>query len=333
MSFSAGVKEELCELSSGARHCQIAELTAILTLCGRIQIDERNHYRLWVYTENISVARKFFTLLKKTFNIESEVSIRTTMNSHTGEQGNGHRIFLYRVLVKHSKDAHKVLQSAKLLDEFGDIREDLSLVSNLVVQQPCCKRAFLRGAFLAAGSVSDPEKGYHLEIVTGAEAKAEQLRELILAFGMEAKVTQRRTGRKTHYLVYLKEGAGLVDLLNVMGAHRALMELENVRILKEMRNSVNRQVNCETANIHKTVTAAARQVEDILYIKDHGGFSSLPEGLEEMARLRLENPEASLVELAGMLDSPIGKSGVNHRLKKLSLIADKLREKKEETRC
>jgi len=317
MSFSAEVKEELSRQYGSDRHCLVAELTAIITLCGRIQITERNDYRLWIHTENFSVARKFFTLLKKTFNIESEVSVRKGQN------------YMYTVLVKNREQAAKVLQAAKLLDEAGDIREDLSLVSNLVVQNYCCKRAFLRGAFLATGSISDPEKGYHYEIVAQTEEKAEQLKSIINSFGLDAKVT----ARKNHFLAYLKEGGQLVDILNVMEAHQALMELENVRILKEMRNSVNRQVNCETANINKTVAAAAKQVEDIAYIRDHGGFSSLPEGLAEIAELRLEHPEASLKELGDMLGSPIGKSGVNHRLKKLSMIADRLREKKEETIC
>lgn len=320
MSFSARVKEELTEQTGAARHCQIAELTAIVTLCGRIQITERETYRLWIHTENFSVARKFFTLLKKTFNIESEVSVRKNRSGQT---------YLYTVLVKDPKKAENVLRSGKLLTEEGEIREDLSLVSNLVVQNYCCKRAFIRGAFLAAGSISDPEKGYHYEIVTPTGEKACQLRDLINAFGLDSKVAQR----KNHYLVYLKEGSQIVDILNVMEAHVALMELENVRILKEMRNSVNRQVNCETANINKTVAAATRQTEDIAYIRDTVGFSDLPEGLSEIAELRLEHPESSLAELGKMLGSPIGKSGVNHRLKKLSLIADRLRENKEETIC
>ena len=313
MSFSAEVKAELSEQYGAARHCQIAELTAIITLCGRIQITEGNDYRLWIHTENISVARKFYMLLRQTFQIQAEVSVR---------RGGGQN-FMNTVLVKDRILARKVLQAAKLLDECGDIREDLSLGSNLIVQNYCCKRAFIRGAFLASGSISDPEKSYHYEIVTQTQAKALQLRDLINTFGLDSKVTER----KNHFLVYLKEGAQLVDILNVMEAHQALMQFENVRIVKEMRNSVNRQVNCETANISKTVEAATKQTEDIVYIREHGGFSALPESLSEIAWLRLEYPEASLKELGSLLSTPIGKSGVNHRLKKLSLIADRLREK------
>ncbi len=158
------------------------------------------------------------------------------------------------------------------------------------------------------------------------EHKALQLKEMINTFDMDAKIVQR----KKYYVVYIKEGAQIVDILNVMEAHVALMDLENVRILKEMRNSVNRKVNCETANIHKTVSAAVKQIEDIVYIQSTIGFESLSEGLEEIARLRLEQPEATLKELGMMLTPPVGKSGVNHRLRKLSTLAEELRESKEE---
>ena len=140
-------------------------------------------------------------------------------------------------------------------------------------------------------------------------------------FGVDAKIVER----KKHYVVYLKEGAQIVDMLNVMGAHVALMNLENVRILKEMRNSVNRKVNCETANISKTVNAAVRQVEDIQLIVEKQGMSSLPENLQEIARVRMENPDMPLKELGALLTPPIGKSGVNHRLRRIGEIADRLR--------
>ena len=183
-------------------------------------------------------------------------------------------------------------------------------------------RAFLRGAFLAAGSVSDPEKFYHLEIVCATEPKAKQIRSIMATFGIEARIVVR----KRHYVVYIKEGNQIVDMLNVMEAHRSLMEFENVRILKEMRGNVNRQVNCETANINKTVSAAISQIEDITYIRDRLGFESLPDGLAQIARARLMKPEATLKELGEDLDPPVGKSGVNHRLRKLSELAGKLRD-------
>ena len=196
----------------------------------------------------------------------------------------------------------------------------------MILQRNCCKRAFIRGAFLTSGSISDPQKGYHFEIVCPDEEKAQQLQEIIRSFHIDAKIVLR----KKSYVVYVKEGAQIVDILAVMEANVALMDLENIRILKEMRNSVNRKVNCETANINKTVNAAVKQVEDIRLIERKAGFESLSECLGEIARLRLQYPEATLKELGMMLNPQVGKSGVNHRLKKLSMIAEELRGDEEE---
>ena len=312
MSFSGNVKEELSEHWSSARHCQIAELAAILGLCGSIIINSRNEYRVKVHTENKAVAKKVFTLIKKTFNIESDISIRRNIQKQSVS---------YSVVVKQHQDALRVLQAVKLIDEHLDGFEEVRIVNPIVVQQTCCKRAFIRGAFLAAGSMSDPKKAYHFEIVCAAEPMAEQIRELMSNFSMEAKIVQR----KKSYVVYLKEGSQIVDILNIMEAHVSLMELENVRILKEMRNTVNRKVNCETANLNKTVSAAVKQLEDITYLRDTIGLEKLSEGLEEVALARLSHPDASLKELGALLSPPVGKSGVNHRLRKLGDLAEKVR--------
>ena len=198
--------------------------------------------------------------------------------------------------------------------------------------QNCCKRAFIRGAFLAAGSISDPEKFYHFEIACATEAKAKQIQGLILSMGIEAKIVLR----KKYFVVYIKEGSQIVDILNVMdpdGGYVVSEErmIEDIRILKEMRGSVNRQVNCETANINKTVSAAVKQMEDIIYIRDTAGFDSLPDNLREIAELRLARPEATLKELGEALDPPVGKSGVNHRLRKLGNMAERLRQERPDT--
>lgn len=350
MSFSKEVKEELSKQINSARHCQIAEVAAIISLCGRISISIKDEYMIKIHSENLTVARKFQNLLIAAFNVRPEVLVRckkyerNTVKSsefksysikanemhdskseseidETLKKGN-----IYIVVVKQSDVAKNILKATRLITEFGDIKENLSIVDNIVVQNTCCKRAFIRGAFISSGSISDPSKAYHFEIALPTRAKAVQLREMLNVFGIEAKIVQR----KRYFVVYLKEGSQIVDILNVMEAHIALMNLENVRILKEMRNSINRQVNCETANINKTVAAASKQVEDILFIKELIGFGELDEGLEEIATLRLAHPEASLKELGQLLSVPIGKSGVNHRLRKLSIIADNLREHKEE---
>ena len=234
---------------------------------------------------------------------------------------------VYTVTVGNHEDALRVLQATKLIGPDGEIGENLSVIRNVVTQQACCRRAFIRGAFLAAGSISDPEKFYHFEIVCAAEAKAEQLREIMSTFQLDAKIVKR----KKYYVVYIKEGSQIVDVLNVMEAPVSLMELENIRILKEMRNCVNRQVNCETANINKTVAASVKQIRDIEYIRDTIGFESLPENLEQVAQARLLKPDATLKELGEALEPPVGKSGVNHRLRRLSELAEKLREQAPET--
>lgn len=186
-------------------------------------------------------------------------------------------------------------------------------------------RAFLRDAFLETGSMSNPEKGYHLEFVCEDEKHAHELIETMRKFEIIAKTVPR----KRYTIVYIKESEDIVKLLNVMGAHKCLMDLENLRILKDVRNSVNRRVNCETANISKTVSAANKQIDDIQYIKEHYGFDDLSENLREMANVRLEYPDATLKELGEYLVPPVGKSGVNHRLRKLSELADSIRGKVE----
>ena len=290
MSFSTDVKEELEKVLPTSRHCQLAELAALICFGCSIKMSETEDARIEIQSENDFIQRKYFTLLKKTFIINN-------------------------------CSVPKVLQAVKLLDEgetSGRISDEVSL---LLLKNSCCKRAFLRGAFLCLGSMSDPRKGYHLEFVCEREVQAKQIRQVIGSFDLEARIVRR----KKYYVVYLKEGAGIVDLLNVMGAHVSLMNLENLRIEKEMRNSINRQVNCETANITKTVQAAGKQIEDIKLLEKYYGMSNLPEPLRQMAEVRLAYPESSLQELGGYLNPPVGKSGVNHRLNRIVEYAESIR--------
>lgn len=290
MSFSGEVKEELAEHLSPARHCQFAELAAMLCFSGQYGRNEDGNFSIGFQLENEKVLRKCFTLLRKAYNIEDSFQI-----------------------------APEIME--KIFSKYGDLQ---GVMSPLLFKNPCCRRAFLRGAFLCVGSISDPQKGYHLEFVCPNEEKAKQLQHMIAGYDLEAKIILR----KKYYVVYLKESEAIVDLLNIMEAHVALMKLENLRILKDMRNSVNRKVNCETANITKTVNAATRQIEDILFLKEKYGFQNLPPQLREMAEVRLELTDAPLKELGEHLDPPVGKSGVNHRLRKLSELAEQMRENK-----
>lgn len=309
MSFSGDIKEELLFALGNSRHCQLAELAAYATFCGRGSEGENGQGVFRLQTENKIVARKCFTLLKKTFKIYVDVTARC--NSVT----TGNIIYLLRL------DEHplrtKVAEALKLMPEEKD-----GCASPILLKNSCCKRAFLRGAYLAAGSMSDPYKGYHLEIVCQKPRQAEQIQKLLQDFNLDAKTVLR----KKYYVVYIKEGENIADFLNIIEAHKALMEFENTRIYKGVRNMVNRKVNCDAANINKTVTAAARQVEDIEYIREVYGLDKLPEHLKEMAYVRLENPEVPLGELGKLLDPPVGKSGVNHRLRKLGEFAKNLRD-------
>lgn len=304
MSFSSEVKTELAAQIDNKRHCQLAELAAFLSAEGSLEKTDEG-LSLFFSTENELLIEKYVLLIRKIFNID--LTIDKNQNTST-------------VRIDEKQGLRHMLQALKIMDATGElVHEDLR-VDGLLLQQSCCKRAFARGAFIAAGSISNPEKSYHFEIVCEDLEKAEILQSVYQDFNLDAKIVQR----KKYQIVYLKEGAQIVDALNVMGAHIALMNLENVRIIKEMRGSVNRIVNCETANINKVVGAACRQVEDIRYIQEKQGLDDLPPALQEMARIRLEYPDTSLKELGELCDPPVGKSGVNHRLRKLSEIAEKL---------
>lgn len=288
MSFSSLVKKELCGIY-GPKHCMNAEITAIINSCGTI-----NESGVCIRTENAAVARKFFYLVKRSFKIHGDVSIKNS------RQFNRSRVYSVRI----------PLINKTLYDGLGE-----------VAKKDCCKRAYIRGAFLAAGSLSDPEKAYHLEIVNPDRQRCEDLAETINTYGLNARIIKR----KLHYIVYLKEGENIVDLLNIMGAHLSLLNMENLRIVKDMRNNVNRQVNCETSNMSKTIRASIKQINDINTIANIKGLGYLSDQLKEAAEIRLMYEEASLKEIGAMMSPPVSKSGVNHRLRKISEIAENIR--------
>ncbi|WP_026508982.1 DNA-binding protein WhiA [Butyrivibrio sp. LC3010] len=313
MSFSSDVKNELAKQIASPRHCQLSELSALILLCGAVECDENGLYTVFLQADSEVQTRKFFTILKKAFNIEASVFDKMTQK-HIGGK-------VYQLVLQGRGEISSILKSIHITDEDGNIRTAEDGISHSLVKQSCCKRAFLRDTFLCIGSVSDPSKSYHLEFACVSKQFADDLKQMIESFDIEARIVKR----KKYYVVYIKESTSIVDMLNVMEAPISLMNMENERIVKEMRNSINRRVNCETANITKTVNAASRQTTDILYLRDHYGFENLPKGLEDMARVRLQYPDATLLELGKYLDPPVGKSGVNHRLRKLSELADKIR--------
>ena len=194
---------------------------------------------------------------------------------------------------------------------------EIANAAESTIKRQCCKRAYSRGSFIAWGTCSNPKKAYHMEFNCPSEKNIKELCEILRAFKLRPKQNKMR--------VYLKEGSHIADVLNIMGAHLALMEYENIRIVKDINNKINRQVNFETANLEKTVSAAVQQVEDIKFIAESVGLGFMTESLETIARLRLDHTDATLKEIGQMLSPPIGKSGVNHRLRKISAIAASLR--------
>ncbi len=329
MSFSMDVKNEIGRHGNHSRHCKIAELLALVLATGEVELANAQP-KLIMHPETDLIGDKICRLIDELFDRRIEVIRHTKYIEVVGQTM-----------------TDQLLQTIKLSDyvdfleedwldeeELQEIEDDITFVSTRgvslqncqfpkqVIQKDCCKKAFVRGIFLATGSVNDPNKAYHFEIVVQNKEMAEAVRQVVNSFSLDAKIVKR----KKYYVVYLKEGSMIVDILNVMEAHVSLMDMENVRILKDMRNDINRRVNCETANIKKTVNAARRQIEDIEYIERTKGLSYLKDSLRVVAEIRVAEPDANLVELGEMLDPPVSKSGVNHRLRKISSIANTLRE-------
>ena len=316
MSFSAETKNELARVFSDNKCCNISELSAIVRLSGSIQIAGYKKLNLKISTELNSTARKVFKLLKSNFGINTEISVNKNQMLKRNSS--------YVLMITNDMGAKDLLRELGILSEEEGFLTMNKVPENLIKDNDCV-RAFIRGAFLGGGSISDPGKNYHMEFVTNNEDFAESLKDLINTLGFNSKIVSR----KNNYVVYLKESEQISDLLSIMGAHNALLSLQNTKIVKAMRNNVNRIVNCETANLSKTVNAAVRQIENIKLIQEKIGINSLPENLQEIARIRLECEDMTLKELGEMLEPPIGKSGVNHRLRKIEEIANNLRSKQE----
>jgi DNA-binding protein WhiA len=315
MSFSSVAKNEICRITPEKECCQIAELSAIMRMSGTIHINSKEGLSFRISTENPAIARRVFTLIKNIFGKHTDIMVK---KNNSLKKNN-----IYILVITPEMGAKDILIKTGILKEHSDGSIGfINKISPDVIKKNCCKRAYIRGAFLGGGSISNPEKTYHMEFVSNSIELAEDLMKLINSFGLGSKVIQR----KNSFVIYLKEGEQIIELLSLIGAHSALLDLENVRIYKEMRNNVNRLVNCETANLNKTVDAAVRQIESIKLIQQKVGLRKLPPNLREIAELRLNYPDISLKELVEMLNPKIGKSGVNHRLRKIEKIAEELRD-------
>ncbi|GIQ67464.1 DNA-binding protein WhiA [Xylanibacillus composti] len=308
MSFAAATKKELT-LIEASSCCERAELSALIRMNGTVQLSSNQRVQLDISTENAAIARRIYSLLKKLFQVHGELLVRKKMRLKKNN------VYIVRIPYR----VEEILQELRIVSEGFQFTPG---IDPQIIGKTCCRRAYLRGAFLAGGSVNNPEgASYHMEIATLYEEHCQALCSLTGQFDISSRCLERKKG----YILYIKEGEKIIEFLNIIGAHQALLKFEDVRIMRDMRNSVNRLVNCETANLNKTIGAAVRQIENIKFLDRAIGLDQLPDKLREVAEIRLQHPDMNLKEVGEMLKGKVSKSGVNHRLRKIDEMADKLR--------
>lgn len=308
-SFASDVKKELTQLQVHHEHAK-TELTALVQMNGSLSLHQ-HEFVLNVQTENPAIARRIYSLLQQTYKVESSLLVRRKMKLKKNNQ----------YIVRLNRDTTKIMQSLGILEADGFTLH--TKVNHRIVDENQRVRSYLRGAFLAGGSVNSPDTSrYHLEIYSLYEDHNQDIIKMMNQYGLNARSTKRRSG----YIAYIKEAEKIADFLQVIGATNAMLKFEDVRIVRDMRNSVNRLVNCETANLNKTIDAAAKQIETIEYLRDTVGLDQIPDKLREIALARLAYPDITLKELGEKIPGgPISKSGINHRLRKLTQLAEQLR--------
>ena len=304
MSFTAEVKDELSRIEPKRPCCLKAELAALVRIEGTLHISGPGRYRLEIATETAPVARAVIKLLHGVYGLKTELTVRRSVLHKTNN---------YLITVPSQPKLAGALAELGIL---GDKGFSLGIDTKLV-KRDCCAIAYLRGAFLGGGFVADPHGDFHFELTAETEQLAEDLVSLMSRFEIPARVARRRGT----FAVYLKGAEPIVTFLALVGAHRALLRTEDVRIIKSMRNDVNRLVNAEIANQQKTAEAALTQIEAINALVDARGLDNLPPALAELAELRLANPEASLRELGELADPPLTKSAVYHRVRRIEELA------------
>lgn len=307
MSFSQKAKDEAAKLAILNDNSSLAELMAyvryvssISFISGKVAVSFR--------VQKAALARRIFTIIRMIYNTDLDVDISKMTQLK--------KMNIYTIVLSDTDIVMQMFKDTRL-EGFLDVNK----VPSMVRESDEMRRSYLRAAFLAVGSITNPERGYHLEMLFESEFEANEVKDLMNVYGLGAKYVRR----KENYITYLKGAEAISDFLTVIGAMRAVLSFENIRVVKDVRNNANRRTNCETANIQKTVDASTRQVADIEYIDERLGLENLQDDLRELALLRLDNRDASLAELGRLMNPELGKSGVNHRLKKLAELAENLR--------
>lgn len=310
MSFSSEVKQELVSLRPEKSCCMLSELNALTQTCASMTLLGRGQVSISYTTENVSVAKRIFILLKK------RLEINATPFFTKAPRFGGRRVCVIRLS---QSDTRKLMLSLHMLHE-SEHGEVFRGIPRRALTRKCCQQSFLRGAFLGGGSVTAPELDYHLEFVCESDNRAEAISQILTRCDLDCMIMMRRST----YVVYLKRSSQISTLLGLMGGSRAMMYYENLLAQRSLHENVIRATNCDHSNMKRQLSAAQSQVNAIETIIQAGQFDTLPDTLKIIAQLRLDNIDASIEQLGEMCDQPLGKSGVNHRMRKIMQIAQNL---------
>ncbi len=308
MSFNTDVKEELARVEPTCSHCERALLAALIRIEGTLFISGQGRYRLEVVTDAPSVARLTWRLLHETYDLRTELTTRRSVLHKTPN-------YLIDVPVQDG-----LADALRDMGVLGDTGLQLGVAPALVAKQ-CCAAAYLRGAFLGSGFVSDPRGDFHFEITVESREMADDLVKIMDEKNIRARIMKRRSS----YVVYIKSGEAILEFLAFAGAHQSALVLENARVVKSVRNDVNRQTNAEMANQKKAVSASIDQIYAMRTVLESYGPDKLPPALQEIIRLRVAYPDATLKELGERADPPLSKSAVYHRIRRIEQMARELR--------
>lgn len=306
MSFTSEVKEELSRVDATCSHCDKATLAALVRMEGTLFLSGPEQYRVEIATDSGPVGRVIIKLLHGIYDLHTDLVVRRSVL---------HKSPNYLIQVPSQSNLHESLIDMGVMSNNGGL--ELGINPDLIKKQ-CCEAAYLRGAFLGSGFISSPKSDFHFEIKSAGEKLAQELMALMRNRGINAKVLQRRNT----YVVYLKSGDAILQFLALTEAHKSALELEKERVVKSVRGDVNRMINAELANEHKATKAALEQLFMIKKVLKKHKFETLPKGLQQFIRLRIENPEASLKELGECANPPLSKSAINHRLRRLESMVD-----------
>ncbi|MGN0733814.1 MAG: DNA-binding protein WhiA [Emergencia sp.] len=313
MSFAAETKNELSRVNPEKKCCQLAEIAGFLRVSGSIRLAGGGKFKIVTATDNPAVARHYKKLIKEYFSVETALEIGDAQGPKKGH--------LYMLTIDPDMHSEQILRETGILL----VREGNNFISDgiysTLIRSKCCKKSYLRGVFMGSGTMNDPSRGYHLELVCATQTLAADLKKMINSFvDLNAKIVKR----KDKYIVYMKSSENICDTLSIMGAHSQRLLFEEVVLNKDIVNATVRLTNCDNANTDRTLDASSRQIASIRKIEKLRGLDFLPPKLRQVAQLRLEYPEASLIQLGEMMDPPMKKSGINNRFRKIEEIANSL---------